>query len=137
MDRKGISFTLTMVVAGVILIMTALSVITLGGSSISNFFNTITGQQEQAVTQAEVQQACQDRAQQVRNQYCSLYIDPSAGNPCATAQETRDTDHTRTASQEGCSWDPYTPSLSPTVTVQGNTYNCVEEGYLRSTCPVQ
>lgn len=45
MGRKGISFTLTIVVVGVILLMTSLSIITLGGSSLSEFFSVLSSKQ--------------------------------------------------------------------------------------------
>lgn len=162
MDRHGISFTLTIVVAGVILLMTALSIITLGGSSISQFFQTVGQEQEEAVTQSEVQEACQQKARQLQNGFCSQYVAThtvqdgsvqsvtSTSTKCNNAASNRKpvpTDPSsaedgtyfrdgQTASSAGCDWTAYT-GISPTVTVQGQTYNCVTEGYLSATCPAQ
>ncbi len=207
MRRKGISFTLTIVVAGVILLMTALSVITLGGSSISDFFGTAGEQQ----TQALVEQACSDKANQIQDNYCSQYVltatgqhsegtecvnseedDPTAEESCdsGSAGSTLDPSddsyslnrgvsqqescgdtalrrsvppnnptqdggkpiyddggsdaqyYEDTASDIGCEWEGNADEfvggqIDPTVTVDGNEYNCVTQGHISSTCPVQ
>lgn len=200
MRRKGISFTLTIVVAGVILLMTALSVITLGGSSISDFFGTAGEQQ----TSALVRQECADLAQQIQQNYCDSYVqtsvvDHSEGTTCENSQEddptaeeecddgstadpsddsyslTQDVScsntnagrsippnnyqrdngkplyddggggtayYERTASDESCDWQDNARSftggaIDPTVTVRGSEYNCLNEGHIPPTCPVQ
>lgn len=81
--KKGLSFTLTLVVVGVILLMTALSVITLGGSSLNSFFNTAQGQQDEAEIESAVQQRCEDMMGDIQQNYCSEYI---------VTAEYRDTD---------------------------------------------
>ncbi|MFB6199331.1 MAG: hypothetical protein ABEJ83_00505 [Candidatus Nanohaloarchaea archaeon] len=63
--RRGISFTLTVVVVGMILILTALSIITLGGSQISQYFNVVGSEQSAAA-------ACHDVEMAAHN-YCSGY----------------------------------------------------------------
>lgn len=211
--RKGISFTLTIVVAGVILLMTALSVITLGGSSISSFFGTAGEQQ----TEALIENACNDKARQIQQNYCDEYIataqishdetggsgEPSGETPCDNGEEDHPTSaeegcssngggdnaleesddsysisrsvdcsetqpnrkippqdpspdgagyyedggggayyYERTASEESCDWQGNAEgfvggSVDPTVTVEGDEYNCLEEGYLQPSCPVQ
>lgn len=94
--RKGISFTLTIVVAGVILLMTALSIITLGGSSISSFFGTAGEQQ----TEALVEQACNDKARQIQQNYCDQYVatgqvehEETGGTEASGTCENTDEDH--------------------------------------------
>jgi len=72
--KKGLSFTLTLVVVGVILLMTALSVITLGGSSLNQFFETFSGEREEAIQQNEIRSACQDKMQRIDREYCNAYI---------------------------------------------------------------
>lgn len=72
--KKGLSFTLTLVVVGVILLMTALSVITLGGSSLNSFFNTAGQQRDTAELESAVQQRCNDLMGQIQQNYCSQYI---------------------------------------------------------------
>lgn len=165
--KKGLSFTLTLVVVGVILLMTALSVITLGGSSIGNFFNTVN---EQAAD-AEIRQACNDLASDIQTSYCSQYVKTevyedadgtlsgssdyqnetgdqwvAASASCDAAQSERvprsyqaaqaDGAFTETASEAGCSWRNYQPSAI--VTVNGQDYNCIDEGYINDdSCPAQ
>lgn len=128
-NRHGVSFTLTIVVTGVILLMTALSIITLGGSSIQSFFNTLTGEQEEAVTQAEVREACSSRAREINDNYCDMYVsscddtDPSS---------TRTPDKTQTRSERGCT----IPSgQDTTVTIQGDEYDCQAQNYIGDRCP--
>jgi len=72
--KKGLSFTLTLVVVGVILLMTALSVITLGGSSLNSFFNTAGDQRDSAQIDAEVRQRCEDLMADIQTNYCSQYV---------------------------------------------------------------
>lgn len=155
--RNGISFTLTVVVAGVILIMTALSVITLGGSSISSFFSTLGGQQQEQVRQADIQQACQDRVREINRQYCDQYITPAdggdqtsgdgeppggggapGGSGCSSTHPRRQTADDVTATEQGCDWRANT-NLNWEVTVGGSTYNCAERGLVVDTtvCPAE
>lgn len=192
-DRKGVSFTLTVVVAGVILIMTALSVITLGGSGIQNFFTTIGQEQQEQVREADIREACNQLKQEISTNYCQKYVQTATYSDCLglprstgaqradymnETQDSRETSHCRqldqwesvgdagcgtdqlsnnrkaqsqssalgggayeeTASQASCNWaDNYFGiGQGPTVTVQGNQYNCLEKGYIDSdTCPVQ
>jgi hypothetical protein len=190
--KKGLSFTLTLVVVGVILLMTALSVITLGGSSINAFFETIGGEQEEAVQQNAIAEACQEKMARIDRNYCNYYIqshqyvDGSTGDgppsgssythpdisgysdynneagdewqevadstACQEANTQRtaeprgydaaanDADgyaYDETASSRGCSWvEGY--SEVPTVNVQGQTYDCVQEGVIDDVrCPAQ
>lgn len=179
--KKGLSFTLTLVVVGVILLMTALSVITLGGSSLNAFFDTIGGQRDQQVQESNVRAACQDLARDINQNYCSGYVataeyeegntnddpryqpaegdymnssgdqwntqnypDCSAGsmtdNRVPQSKSTADGTgiaHTSTATDASCNWRNNYES-TPTVTVEGNTYNCLNEGYISSEiCPAE
>lgn len=137
MKREGISFTLTIVVAGVILLMTALSIITLGGSSISQFFNTVNDERSDQVQELDVQEACQEKARQIERNYCSNYVNTAGNTPdCGNFQSTRTTDYTRTATSAGCDWTA-NAGISTTVQVQGSTFDCIDEGYLGSTCPAR
>lgn len=129
--RQGISFSLTIVVTGVILLMTALSLITLSGSSIQNFFATITSEQEEVVEDAEIREECQDLANQIDRNYCDQYVTENCNDP----QPTRDTDtHTQTGTERGCELSRYAGG-DFTVTVQGNEYDCQDEGHIGLRCP--
>lgn len=142
--KKGMSFTLTVVVVGVILMTTALTIITLGSASLGDFFNTITGQGDQQVEQAAVQQACGRVAQRIQTRYCDAYYSSSDDT---TTQRRTEPDHTETCNQQGCdvTGDPFTwtdedrgsdyTSIDITVTVEGNEYNCYDFG-IPPSCPV-
>lgn len=80
MQRTGLSFSLTMVVAGVVLMMTALSVIALSGSSLGNWFEWAGGQQSSTVEEADIRAACQDLIQQINQDYCQKYVDHTYPN---------------------------------------------------------
>jgi len=139
--RKGVSFTLTMVVTGVILIMTALSIITLGGGSIQDFFGQIGSQQQEAVEENKVRDACRELVNEVNQGYCDRYVNQDcSGKP----SYTRDDPDKETATSLGCDWqkkwaDQHKPdSINGwEVTVEGNAYNCADEGYVnpRTVCP--
>lgn len=180
--KKGLSFTLTLVVVGVILLMTALSVITLGGSSLNQFFETFSGERDQAIEQNQIREACIEKMERIDREYCGNYIktaDYRDYNPptndyrdtlisgdaysdymnhsndewqedidCGDHQTTQnprgfdaaDNDefaYDRTASEEGCSWvEAY--DTDPTVTVQGQTFDCIQEGVVSNArCPAQ
>lgn len=66
MTQKGLSMTMTMVILGVILLLTALTVITMSGSQLSQYFNVIGLEQGTA-------SSCHDVAQQAQA-YCNSYI---------------------------------------------------------------
>lgn len=193
MPRKGLSFTLTLVVVGVVLLMTALTVVTLGGSSLSNFFGFFEQRGDEAATEAQIQDACNQLKQRINSQYCDLYVKTSTYNECndwvtnpdgsrdsadymnetspgpdtpdscenpdgydqwnedvdcgltndnrlGENQQTAldgDNAYTRTASNEQCNWENEYES-NPVVTVEGDTYNCLDQGYIQSsTCPAQ
>lgn len=188
MERKGLSFTLTLVVVGVVLLMTALTVVTLGGSSLSNFFGFFEQKGDEAATQAEIREACNQLKQRINTQYCDLYVQTATYNECngwvttdtgerAPADYMNETTNNayctgsqldqwnedvdcgntndnrrgtnqqtaieggpafeRTARNEQCNWqDEY--ESNPVVTVKGDTYNCLDEGYIQSPeCPAQ
>lgn len=195
MARKGLSFTLTLVVVGVVLLMTALTVVTLGGSSLSNFFGFFEQKGDEAATDAQIRDACNQLKQRINTQYCDLYVKTSEYRECNGwveddrgnrvsedyMNETTDnpdgmsctgTDldgwydasdcgltndnrlgenqqtalggtadptpaYTQTASNQQCDWQNEYEN-NPVVTVEGDTYNCLDQGYIQSsTCPAQ
>lgn len=148
--RKGMSFTLTVVVVGVILMTTALTIITLGGASLGDFFNTITGQGEQQAQERQVQQACDDVIQRIQTRYCDAWVEPgnlpTAGDVMQRRSEADS--HTATCNEENCpinaaggsfSWtDADRPgeysSADTFVEVEGNEFDCRDYG-LPPSCP--
>lgn len=89
MGRRGLSFSLTLVVVGVILLITAVSVITLTDQGLGGFFSGVGDQQDQRIQDFEIQQACNDLKDRINTQYCDRYIktaqyldgDDADGNP--------------------------------------------------------
>jgi hypothetical protein len=73
-DRKAISFTMTLVVTGLVLVATAAIVMTFSSSGITDFFNTIGGQQESNVEEFKVQQACSELKEEINTNYCDRYM---------------------------------------------------------------
>ncbi len=175
--KKGLSFTLTLVVVGVILLMTALSVITLGGSSINAFFETISGEQDEAVRQNAIAEACREKMDRVDRNYCNYYVKTATyteggstsnwfaaysdymnetddtwtdSRDCGDYQRAQDprgystandggsgggSAYDRTASEVGCPFTEHT-DYTPTVNVQGQTYDCIQEGVISDArCP--
>lgn len=65
---------MAIVVSGLVLVATAAVVISFSGAGISDFFNTIGGQQESNVEDFKVQQACSDLKQEITTGYCELYM---------------------------------------------------------------
>ncbi|MDY6766403.1 MAG: hypothetical protein SVW77_03470, partial [Candidatus Nanohaloarchaea archaeon] len=46
----------------------------LGGSSISQFFQTVGGEQQEQVRQAEIQEACNNLKDEINRNYCEKYV---------------------------------------------------------------
>jgi len=195
MGRRGLSFSLTLVVVGVILLITAVSVITLTGSGLGGFFDGIGNQQDQTIDDYRIQQACNDVKDQVNTQYCDQHIqtaeyldgddqdDNPTGNPsygnfqrpneswarddymdhssdtwqavpteqgCGgdlrsrryvegflAAFENDGAAHESTATEAACNWAQRS-DFSPTVTIEGSEFNCIDEGHITSrVCPAQ
>lgn len=152
--RNGLSYSMTIVIVGVILITTAYSVITLSQGGIGTFFEGIGGQQDDRVEAYQIRQACKEVREDVEQSYCSEYVETAeyGGSSwtnnvdCSDTQQRRqmkpdnpeqgDKEYGRTATSAQCDWTQnYRDS---DVTVQGNDYNCIEEGFIESSvCPVQ
>lgn len=101
-NRKGISFTLTLVVIGVVLLMTALTVIVLGGANIGGFLE----RGGEAATEGSVEQACNDLARQISNRYCGQYVhnDGSTEERCSRVQRQSSVNYQATASSVRCNY---------------------------------
>lgn len=141
MKRKGLSFTLTLVVIGVILLMTALTLITLGGASLENIFGWLGGQQDDTELNQQIRDACGEAATAINDRYCEQYVDPS----CTGQQANPGGDADRTATSRGCDYAANSGEYDVTagtqaswnsgvleVTVGGGTYSCMEQGQFSS-----
>lgn len=110
MKRKGISFTLTLVVIGVVLLMTALTVIVVGGGEISSFIQNL----GETRGETEVSQQCNQIAQTIQNRYCDRWAaftesgDPGSAvgsvDSCREVKTNRDPDHAKKANEMSCDW---------------------------------
>lgn len=138
-EQKGISFTLTMVVVGVILFITAVSVISLSGGVIQSFFGWGTSAQDESGLEADAREACLELVQDVNRDYCEQYVDPDAGDPCGSTQIRQSASHDTTATEQGCNWVDNADDYDMEVQVQGSTIDCGEEGYVLDTgiCPAE
>lgn len=74
MGRRGLSFSLTLVVIGVVLLITAVTVITMTESGIGGFFDSIGGETDDTIEDYEIEQACNDLRESINTQYCDRYI---------------------------------------------------------------
>lgn len=125
-----------MVVVGVILFVTAVSVITLGGGALQSFFNWAGQTQQSSNIDAQVQQACNDLVDEINRNYCDIYV---AEGDCADYQVRPDSSHDVTATEEGCEWTNHGDYSDWNVEVEGREFNCEEEGYVVPTkaCPAE
>lgn len=157
MKRQGLSFTLTLVVIGVVLLMTALTVIVLGNSSIDQSITQAMGYG----TDSAIQTECNDIARTIDRVYCDNYVNAAEGvdadgtdmDVCADISKNRQPSHAQTATEVTCDWKAVANQggavpalenalstdaqgeLSAIVTVDGDQYNCLDQGYLDTTCP--
>ncbi len=152
MNRKGISFTLTLVVIGVVLLMTALTVVVLGGGQISDY---ITGIGE-ADLEAQISTQCGQLADRINNNYCSYYVysggDGEADEgDCDNIRRRAASNYEVPAENVPCNWqddpaDRLTGEVlvedhddfgtnRPIVVIGGDEYDCLEEGQMTTTCP--
>lgn len=146
-SRRGLSFTMTLVVVGVVLLMTSLAVIIGGGGSLGDW-----GQRtEEHRLGAVVGHACAGLGQQIDRDYCNGYVNMDADNPCADVRRRRNAEYDTTAQVAGCDWlkqarennpggiagllTEQDGTLQPLVTVQGSQYNCVSGGAMTRACP--
>lgn len=119
MNRKGLSFSLTLVIVGVVLLMTALSVITLSGSSLTKWFNTVSGERDATVEEGKIRQACSNLAQQINAQYCQKYVSVDYEGETGSCQDaTGETDYLCTNPGSSYETGDYAPEK------WGGSFNC-------------
>lgn len=145
-NRKGISFTLTLVVIGVVLLMTALTVIVLGGGSIADFFSQV-GESD---LEATIQARCGQKANQINSNYCDMYsnsdcsdlrANPASGYSDLVRHNDNCGDWVEATDHIGGLLDELPEGVeadrqnTAVVTIQGDDYDCVQRGYMTPSCP--
>ncbi|MDY6766393.1 MAG: hypothetical protein SVW77_03420 [Candidatus Nanohaloarchaea archaeon] len=134
MGRRGVSFTMTVVVVAVLLLGTALSILTLSGTSISGFFDQIRSERRETVRETTVRRECRELARRIDRQYCNQYVESCTDS---SPQDLSRGNHNRTATAMGCdvTQGPVRDDLS--IRVQGNVFDCGPggKGYISDTCP--
>lgn len=138
--RKGISFTLTIIITAVVLMTAALTLVTLFGSSIGNFFGTVSG----TGVEASIKQRCSSRMQRVSDK-CSEYYNEDEEGEAKFRNFRQSPDYTETCNDQSCDIGVedneitvagVSTGISATVEIQGDEYDCQDEGYISSSCPV-
>lgn len=143
--RNGLSITFGYLIVGVIGLVTFIVVV--GGFDLgfSSSVNILSGWGESG----SIDTACNQLADRVNDEYCSQYV-----SDCSDIHHEYDSSqgYTETASDAGCEWygsdvpDAVASHLEavdgeyrPIVTVDGDTYDCIEEGELPRdpTCPAR
>ncbi len=147
--RKGISFTLTIIIVGVVLLTAALTLVTIFGSGIGSIFGTATDTGEQAA----IRNACNNVVRQIDSQICEAYVGPVGDITDLSRTRNPSAGYEDTCNEAGCALayndfdqngDPAiryfyrdtSDYISIEVSVDGNEYNCQDQGYLPSSCPV-
>lgn len=141
-----------MVVAIVILILTAVSIITLSGGTIGKFTGWVDGIMGEETQAEQIREKCSGIVETMQDDYCTLYTNQG---DCSDVQRNRDdaAGYSTTATEEDCNWQDNSASFTPDETltdnadgesrpivqVEGEQFDCIEEGYIVSdfTCPAE
>lgn len=132
--KKGISFTLTIIITAVVLMTAALTLVTLFGSSVGSFFGTVSD----TSTDARIKQECSAVLREIDREVCSGYVAPdtdSVSDP-DDISSLRSGDNNMTCDEEECSFELGDFDISTQVNIDGDTYDCDDEGYIPNECPV-
>ncbi len=95
---------------------------------------------EEQHTELQKQVACQQAADEVNDAYCRKYVRGSQGTDrptttrCGNTRDMQSRTYAHSASEMGCDWTEQLDDAG-TVTVNGETIDCVADGYLEPTCP--
>ncbi|MDY6778527.1 MAG: hypothetical protein SVU32_07720 [Candidatus Nanohaloarchaea archaeon] len=140
---------------------TALTIITVGTSSIPKFINAITGTGGDISREQALQRKCADVTAKIQRRYCKKYVRRTAANnrepadpPVLKRFRSSSTGsgpwRNTTCNQEQCTLSYEdgevlyksaqggdTFSISTVVTYKGSEYDCIKQGLTPQTCPVQ
>ena len=150
--RKGISFTLTIIITAVVLMTAALTLVTLFGSSVGSFFGTIS----ETGKDARIRQKCSTVVRNI-NDACSNYYFVNDNGEVETSNFRRPPNFEQTCNDRGCGIDvgsggelssdneiflsvdgnQHYIGVTMTVDVEGDQYRCDTQGDITSSsCPV-
>lgn len=139
--RKGISFTLTIIIVAVVLMAGALTLVTLFGAGIGDFFGAITD----TSTEAQINSACSDIVSEIDRRVCSRAPDDEdAGQNYNVDDISEDLKRSFGIGEEDCNsnncdFSGVSEEFNDyEVTMDGDDYDCQERGYVPSDeeCPV-
>lgn len=144
--QKGLSITFGYLIVGVIGLVTLMVVVLGFDFGFSSSLNILSGWWESGSVDTE----CSKLADQIDEAYCTQYV--AGADSCGDTHHEYDSSqgYTQTATEAGCEWfGSNVPSVvqqyleevdgeyRPIVSVEGDTYDCVEQGKIGSdpTCP--
>ncbi len=134
--RKGISMTLTIIIVAVVLMVVGLTLVTLFGAGIGDFFDVASD----TADQAQIESSCENVRQDISDRICGGYTNADGDSFSPSADET----HNVSCVEAGCSIDyedgeaSFENSDPVDITVQhnGDTFNCQDFIFLPQQCPV-
>ncbi len=139
--KKGISFTLTIIIVAVVLMAGALTLVTLFGAGVGDFFGAIT----QTSTEAQLRSRCSTKISTIDREVCSRVPEDGNDNPSSLDELSRAPilgGGDSTCDALNCSFSQLVTEGELgddfyTVTIDGDDYNCQDEGYIiNQNCPV-
>lgn len=95
---------------------------------------------EAQMEELQTQVACNAAADDLTTGYCSQFVRGSQGTDdptverCGNTRDQRSSRYFHSASEMGCDWTEKQEDAG-TVTVNGDTVDCVAEGYISPECP--
>jgi len=133
--RKGISFTLTIIITAVVLMTAALTLVTLFGSSVGSFFGAVSD----TSTDARIKQECSSVLRQIDREVCSKYVSTDFSGQATPddVNSLRSGDNNVTCDEAGCGLNNIDQfGISTEIDIDGDTYDCEDQGYIPNNCPV-
>ncbi len=139
--KKGISFTLTIIIVAVVLMAGALTLVTLFGAGVGDFFGAIT----QTSTEAQLRSQCGRVISTIDREVCSRVPEDGDNNPSSLDELSRAPilgGGDSTCDAINCDFSSIVDAGDLgedfyIVTIDGDEYDCQEEGYIvNEECPI-
>ncbi len=141
MDYKDLEYpeNAVFIAAAILLVIGLVLVYTTQTAEASPLQENVSALQEQVI-ELETTVACQTAAKELNTGYCSMYVRGGQGTDdptverCGNTRDMQSSQYANTAAEMGCGWTEQVEDAG-TVTVNGETVDCVEEGYISPECP--